>query len=482
MFHSAFPKPLALLVFSVVLITEPSRARGDELYIGAATVSITPSLPVALTGQMHTRIARNVESEVTATALAVESRRGDQVMDQAIMVSCDLVAIREGILDSVRRRMESQVPDFDSQKLFLSATHTHTAPVMTEGRYALSKAEVTEPAEYVDFLCDRVAEAASRAWNDRQPGRVGWAMSHAVVAQNRRSVYVGGRAQMYGKTDVDDFRRFEGYEDHGIDVLFFWDHDARLVATAINVACPAQEVESRKAVNADFWHEVRHSLRQQVSDDLHVLGWTGASGDQSPHLMFRRRAEERMRQLRGLSRLQEISRRVVRAWNEAYEGAKQDMRSDVPLVHDVQQIQLPTRQVTDAELAHARSQIESLSGDPNNRWRIRWEQSVVDRYAEQQSETAKSYSMELHTIRLGDIAIVTNDFELFTEFGVQIKARSKALQTFVIQLAGPGTYVPSAGAVKGGGYSAIIESSHVGPRGGQVLVDRTVESINQLWD
>ena len=79
------------------------------------------------------------------------------------------------------------------------------------------------------------------------------------------------------------------------------------------------------------------------------------------------------------------------------------------------------------------------------------------------------------------MAIATNVFELFTEFGIQIKARSRALQTFVIQLAGPGTYVPTERAVRGGGYSAIVESNLVGPEGGQVLVDRTVEVINSLW-
>jgi hypothetical protein len=47
--------------------------------------------------------------------------------------------------------------------------------------------------------------------------------------------------------------------------------------------------------------------------------------------------------------------------------------------------------------------------------------------------------MELHVLRFGDVAIATNAFELFTEFGIQMKARSRALQTFVIQLAGPGS-------------------------------------------
>jgi hypothetical protein len=89
--------------------------------------------------------------------------------------------------------------------------------------------------------------------------------------------------------------------------------------------------------------------------------------------------------------------------------------------------------------------------------------------------------MELHVIRLGDIAICTNPFELFTDFGIQIKARSRALQTFVIQLAGSGGYVPPEKAVRGGGYSATVESNVVGPEGGQVLADKTVESINSLW-
>ena len=67
------------------------------------------------------------------------------------------------------------------------------------------------------------------------------------------------------------------------------------------------------------------------------------------------------------------------------------------------------------------------------------------------------------------------------EVGIQIKARSRALQTFIIQLAGPGSYLPTGRAAQGGGYSAIAESNLVGPEGGQVLVDRTVDLINSLW-
>jgi hypothetical protein len=182
-----------------------------------------------------------------------------------------------------------------------------------------------------------------------------------------------------------------------------------------------------------------------------------------------------------LTRLEELSRRIVAAWEEAYEGARREQHGDPPLVHKVATIELPARVVTEAEAAAARSKVETLSSDPRNRRLVGWHGNVVRRYERQQAGNAEPYAMELHAIRLGDVAIVTNAFELFTEFGIQIKARSRALQTFVIQLAGPGTYVPTGRAAQGGGYSAIAESNLVGPEGGQVLADRTVELVNALW-
>ncbi|MFO0954200.1 MAG: hypothetical protein U0835_24195, partial [Isosphaeraceae bacterium] len=335
--------------------------------------------------------------------------------------------------------------------------------------------------EYSEFLAERVADAVVKAWEARKPGRVGWGLGHAVVAQNRRSVYADGRAQMYGPTDRPDFRGIEGSEDQGVEVLFFWDADGKLIATAVNVACPSQEVEGLSSVNADFWHEVRESLRAKHGQNLLVLAWTGAAGDQSPHLMYRKRAEERMRELRGLTRLQELSRRVVAAWEEAYEGGRKEPHADAVLAHRVDTIDLPLRKITEAEAAEARAKVATLSKDPKNRRLVLWHGDVVERFERQKAGKSEPYRMEVHAIRLGDVAITTNVFELYTEFGIQIKARSRALQTFVIQLAGPGSYVPTARAMKGGGYSAIAESNVVGPEGGQVLADRTVELVNSLW-
>jgi hypothetical protein len=453
-----------------------SECRAAEILVGAATVSITPDQPVALSGQMLTRISRSVRSPVSATALALESKG-----DQAILVSCDLVGIDQAVLDRVRARLKDRLPGFDGRKLVLSATHTHTAPVVEEDKYLLPKDGIIRPAKYLEFLSERIAQAAATAWESQKPGRAGWGLGHAVVAQNRRSIYADGRAVMYGPTSQADFRGIEGPEDQGVEVLFFWDGGGKLIATAVNVACPSQEVENDTSVDADFWHEIRESLKAKYGKDLNVLGWTGAAGDQSPHLMYRKTAEERMRKLRKLTRLEELARRIVAAWEEAYEGARQEQNPDVVLVHQVENIELPARRIIEKEAADTRKQVEALSKDPRNHWITAWQQQVVDRYERQKAGKLEPYKMELHVIRLGDVVIATNPFELFTQYGIQIKSRSRALQTFVIQLTGPGTYVPTAVAVQGGGYSAIAASSVVGPEGGQALVDRTVDLINSLW-
>jgi len=468
-----------ICVLAVALV--PACASAAELWIGAATRSITPDQPVALSGHRVLRISKKVESPVTVTALALESRAGDIALDQAVIVSCDLVAIRQGIVARVREKVKSRLPDIEINKLFLCATHTHNAPVTMEDHYTIPESGGMKPAEYVEFMTTRVAEAVVESWQKRRVGKAGWAQSQAVVAQNRRATYADGTAKMYGPTHTQSFHGIEGYEDHNLDVLFYWDQQDQLIATAINVPCPAQEEEGGLLLHADFWHPVRERLRERHGKDLFVLGWTGAGGDQTSRPMYGRATDERMRKLRGLTRLEEVARRIVSGWEDAYECARKDIRSDVPLRHTVKQIELPRRKVTEAEAAAARKESAQYANDPAQRWNHRWHQAVVERYEAQQAGTEGPYQMELHVLRLGDVAIASNEFELFTGYGIRIKARSPAVQTFVIQLAGPGSYLPTERAIRGGGYSAVIQSSRVGSEGGQVLVDRTVEAINELW-
>ncbi len=470
-------RALLILLAATALI----RCSGAELHIGAACTDITPERPVALDGQFNTRISTNIDNPLLATAVAIEARDGGQSIDEAIFVSVDIVAIRKALPPLIRRQLSAKLPAVDPRKLILTATHTHTAPVTEEGKYEIPAEGVMQPAEYVESLAGKLAEVAARAWERRQPGGVSWGLGHAVVGHNRRAVYADGAAKMYGSTRQPDFRGIEGGEDHGLDLLFFWDGQRKLIASGINVPCPSQVVEHRSTVNADFWHDVRAQLRAGIARDLCVLGWPGAAGDLSPHWLYRKAAEERMLRLRGLTRTQDIGRLISSEAIEIGELTRGDIRTAVPFGHRAVDLVLPARKVTEEEAAEARKEIEALKGTSGTSHRIAWYQATMHRF--QTQDAAPTCTAEVHVLRIGDIAIATCPFELFQDYGVQIKSRSKAEQTLVIQLTGgSGRYLPTRRAVAGGGYSAVVESGIVGPEGGQVLVDRIVELIDELWD
>ena len=86
-------------------------------------------------------------------------------------------------------------------------------------------------------------------------------------------------------------------------------------------------------------------------------------------------------------------------------------------------------------------------------------------------------------MRLGELALCTNTFELYLDYGIQIKGRSKAMQTFMFQLTmSPwdySGYLPTAKGVRGGGYGAVPACNSVGPEGGQMLVDETLAAIER---
>jgi hypothetical protein len=457
-----------------------SALAGEELLVGWAAADITPDRPVALAGQFQTRVSKSVHDPLTATVLALETRGA--AAEQAIMISCDLVSIVPEIEEPLRRRVREQLPDFDGGKLFLNATHTHTGPVLKDGQYLIPP-EVMTPSEYRVFLVDRLTAAVTQAWRNRKPGGVSWALGQAVVGHNRRAVYEDGTARMYGKTDRVDFRRLEGYEDHGLELLFLWDTRNNLTGVVINIACPSQVVEGESYISADFWHEVRQQIKQRHPGSPYVYAMTGAVGDQSPHLLFRRKAEERLRTRLGLSETEELAQRIANAVDYVLPAARKDIQLVVPFVHKVENVRLPVRKITAAEAERVKQEYERFLKMPATE-RSRFVQmnrskEVIRRYERQDKEPY--YEMKMHAIRLGDIAIATNPFELFLDYGIQIKARSRAEQTFVAQLSGAGTYLPTAKAVAGGHYSAEAADNRVGPEGGQILVERTLEAINSMW-
>ncbi len=492
---------LTLLAQNTGAAAERSAAQAGRLSYGWASVSITPERPVAVAGQYHTRISGEVHDPLTATAVAIETRDDGGVLDQAVWVSCDLAVIRYQTQQAVRDLVRQQLPDLDVQKIVISATHTHTAPALTDvdetdlhpydfcGSWAYrlpaDRTDVMRPAEYLKFLAQRVAEAVIQAWKARQPGGLSTALGQTVIARNRRAVYSDGTARMYGNTAEPGFSHIEGVSDHSLDVVFFYRENHRLEGLAICLYCPAQEIEGERCLSADFWYDARNLLRQRYGAELYVLPLVGASGDQSPHLIWSQAAEAAMRQRRKLSPREEIARRILRAVEEVEESARLDARTELPFRHRVERVPLPVWQVSSERYAQAvsafedgRDKTDQLDSPQYINWRVA--RTMIARHALQQQDPY--YQAELHLLRIGDLAVATNPFELYTDYGLRIKARSPATQTAVVQLtADCAAYLPTERAVQGGGYSARIDDGVVGPEGGRVLVEETTRMLHEMW-
>jgi len=497
---------LALLfvagIVCAAMAAEPAPPpRAGKLSVGWACADITPPQPVALCGQFGLRISKRVNDPLTATALAIEARDDNGVLDQAVMVSADVVCIRRVDLERVRTLVKPRVPDLDPAKILINTTHTHTAPVLVDAKeenlhphdlmatfvYRVPEKGVMQPKDYAELFAARVADAVVEAWKARKPGGVSWSLAYAVVGHNRRAHYANGRSQMYGATDRPEFDTFESTFDPGVELLFTWDAERKLTGVAVNLACTSQEVESADYVSADFWHDARLELRKRHGQELAILPLCSAAGDQSPHLLFRKQAEATLRKRKGnLTPRQEIGQRIAAAVDAGLELAKTDIRTEAPFTHKMQMIPLPVRKATQQEYEAAKKGYEELEAkgldkldSPNYiQWRLK--RNIVARYEIQDEQSI--YQTEVHTMRLGDIAVATNPFELYIDYGLRMKARSPAEQTFVVQTACDSLgYLPTERGVAGGHYSAEIMSNIVGPEGGRLLVERTVESLKAMW-
>ena len=166
-------------------------------------------------------------------------------------------------------------------------------------------------------------------------------------------------------------------------------------------------------------------------------------------------------------------------------------------MHSVRQLQLDKRRITEEEYEYYKKQPKYKPKDlictDDKVYDLKWNSieimhrndnnEVVDRYESQDAEP--NFPMEMHVVRIGNIAFATNQFELYMDFQHRIQGRSPFEQTFIVQLCAQpgrrsGTYLATERAAKCRGYSANLFSNKVSPKGGQQLVEATLEELEKL--
>lgn len=514
---------LLVLAMHIAILSNPLPATSSPsqgpLQVGWARCDLTPpKLPVFIDGLFNARLSEGVGDPLTATVLVLGNEK-----DHVVFASADLVAIADGLRDAVRRKLDGRVEGLDPMKVVLHATHTHSAPVartatsstaQSSRRFSYREEDgfpvpAMTPAEYIDFAASRLADCIAAAWNSRQPGSVAYGTEEVIVGRNRRWVDQEGRSTMYGLVKAEArerFRHIEGTEDHVMNILATYDTKGVLTGLVLNLNCPSQQSETSWLLSADFWHETRLELAERLGDGVFLLPQCGPAGDISPHHLLDAKAHERMRQLRGQSLRQQIAERIADAVDRVLPVIASTANASPVLRHEIAVLQLPTAEISREEAEEAsrqaerslqkhRAELQKLSDNPaarqDPRWyvpvtraftRAHWHGDVQTRYQARQRGEGLTLPSEIHCIRVGDVAFASNPFEYYSDYGIEIKLRSPFIQTFLVQLAGPGTYIPSSRSVLGGGYGSTAASNPVGPEGGRVLADRTIAMLRSLAD
>ncbi len=480
-----------------------------QIKIGWSEADITPDMKkkVALYGQYYARTATEIHSRLKTVAAAFESGG-----EQFITASLDLVNFQQDFHRKIRAAAAALEPEINPEKIFLNAIHTHSGPSATpvglSNVWRERDTEALSPEEYVEFVVPVIAQNIVDAWHNRKTGGIMRAFGNARVGHCRRAVYSDGTAEMYGDTTRPDFIGMEAGEDTGIEMLFTVDENGRKTGMFLNAACPSQVMEASCVISSDFAGATRELLKKEYGEDFHTIYQISSAGCQSPRDLVRHyTTEPDFWHADGVDFIAQRLLTAVRAadfFETEYEPV---------LKHTSMHVMLPRRRASYQDYKKAQAELKRLTaimpeaeafkdfcdkthakeklngpGPYDNKCHhfvlIKNEQAVIRRYEEQDKDPNLGFDMNV--VRLGNIALASNPFELYLYFGQNIKARSKAKQTFIVQLAAGGDhtcgYLPSPDAERFGGYGGLIINGQVGSDGGYKLADITVAEINKLFE
>jgi neutral ceramidase len=446
------------------------------LQAGAAAVDI--SLPVgAMNGGV---IMRGGPVKQIHDPLRVRCIVLDDGVTQLAIAVCDVRMIGRSIVEEARRRA-ALVLKWQPTNILISATHSHAAP----GLIGILPGELDR--WYADFVALRIADAIRLATANLAPAAIGFgSIEKPEHVFNRRWKVKPGTAPMnpYGATDEavvmnpgksPNLIEPAGPVDPRMSLLSIQHTDGRPLALLANYGLHYVGGYQSNQVSADYFGVFAERVAERLdTSDQHppfvAMMSNGASGDVNNNNVInplgKRPAWQRMREV-----ADDMAESAVNAIQSI------EHRDDCKLAVETSSLELNVRLPDTRRLEWAREMIKT----------IRDEASLTrpQVYAQEAIELAKypkSVTVELQTLRVGDLAIAAIPGEVFAESGLALAKRSPFQNTFTIELAnGYFGYLPTPRQHLLGGYetwparSSFLEAEATVKMESQIL--RMLEGI-----
>lgn len=434
----------------------------SKLTAGAAQLDITPGLGVHLIGYFNDRLATNIIDPLQAKAIAVSN--GETTLG---FVICDLIVVPTEVVDAAKELITART-GIAPENILIAGTHTHTGP-------AIVGALGTLPEEgYPEWVVSRIADAFMLALARLQPAQ----MAHGAGAcpgevHNRRWHMKDGTVQMNPGHQNPDALRVAGPTDPQLGLMVLRTPAGAPIAALGNLSLHYVGVrEDHNVVCADYFAAFGRSLNRCAGADFVCPLANGTFGD-----VNNIDATSPPRVSSGITfEIERVANVVAgEAWRVWSSLRKDDFRDDVPLGAQLTHVDFPARCPSAEELAAARALYESGENWDDTEW-------IYARELVMCAEMPAVWPVPIHALRLGELGIVGLPGEVFTEIGLDIKARSPFAQTMNIGIAnGTVGYVATDQALAEGSYETRLCRHVRAPQGtGKLWADTAIAGLQAL--
>lgn len=455
------------VLFVVALLATVALCRADGLRVGAAKEVITPVLGTPMEGYFVPRIAQGVDDDLYCKAVVLER---DNV--KVALVVCDLVNMPPQVAEPARKLIgEAAALGIPADHVMLSATHTHTGPVLLRGSARdPSEGDPFEKAKaYEAGLPELILKAVQKANAKLAPARASMAMGHvAHLSFNRRYFMKNGTVGWNPGKLNPKVKGPAGPIDPDVPVVYFEtaEESPRPIATYTGFAMHMDTIGSER-FSADYAAPLCAMLNKAKGDDMLAIFGTGAAGDINHVDPNTARKQEGLDEARRIGTI--LAGEVIKQY-----GCLEPL-SDGPIRVKTSRLTLSLPEIKPGDVEWARDVILKP-----NKSRMAIDRVKALKILDTVARKDQPLEVDVQVISIGDdLAWVSFPGELFVELGLDVKARSPFKQTIVVELAnGAVGYLPTSRAFAQGNYEPI--NARCGPGSGEVLLEAAVKLLNEL--
>jgi neutral ceramidase len=451
--------------FLVILLTLAQTVAAADLRVGVGSVKITPPPGAPMAGYYYNRAASGVHDDLWAKALVLELDG-----ERAAMVSCDIAALPRPFVEEARRLI-TQETSIPADRVMISATHTHTGPVLLSAgsRYSLEGEMLRIAQQYASDLPKKIAESVRIADAALKPARIsaGRGREDSLTFNRRYVMKDGSIGWNPGKLNPDIVRP-AGPIDPDVPVIFFETPDAKPIAACINYAMH-QDTVGGTEFSADYAYTLSRLLMDAKGADLVTLFTVGCAGNLNH---FDVAWADPQRSHGEASRIgTTLAAEVLEVMKRLESVPADPLRTRSAIVN------LPLPEIKPQDLDWART-ITPTFGKPDAAPFIDLVKAF--KIVDVEARNGRPIEAEVQVIALGaDIAWVALPGEVFTELGLAIKNASPFRFTIIAELTNDSIgYIPNLKAYGEGAYEVV--SARCGPGSGEMLADAAVRLLVEV--